>query len=358
MSFLRKLWDALFGDDSPKQATASPEPAGGGGVALLDPPPASAAQAGACPSDADGGHTSRFWWLPQDVKRETDEVPENLDRMSDELYHTLAKLVDSPSVELPRLPQNTERALAMLRDSNVNYHKLARVVEEDPTLTADVLRVANSVMFRGFSEITQLEPAFARLGQRNIRGILLNATMRHISIRLGSAKRSLGEGIWRRAVASGVIMNTLARRCGVDPDEAFLVGLLHDIGLLVVLSVTHGYELKHRQRVPRDVFDRLATEWHEHAGLRLANSWNLPEPLPPLIASHHRLPAEGDAHERLRLLILTSDAMCALLRFAPYHPYNLFEMPSMQRLGLRDDAKTRELLLSIPDAIGERLAGY
>jgi HD-like signal output (HDOD) protein len=353
MGLWQRLWDYFRGAADDAAPTAERP-------AALD---AAAAPAPAAPADAPADATAAdVWWAARPAGGAAPEPadegdPEALEQLHDGLYRELGALVDDPNPDLPRLPHVTERAMVMLGSVDVDYRALAGVVSEDPALTAQVLRVANSALYGGVQQVRSLELAFARLGQRTVRGTIMSATLRALSIRLeGSGpRRTLGEDIWRRALASGVAMSTLAPPCGRDPDEAFLHGLLHDMGLWLVLLVVHRHTQRTGARVPRSVFERLAAEWHEHAGRRLSEAWNLPAPLPDLIMSHHKLPAADDRLAPERCLIMTGDACCALLGYGPYQPYDLFQLPCVQRLGLADTPDVHTLLRGLPERIAERM---
>lgn len=353
MSLFSWLWHYLAGsDDSPPERRRAPDAATETATAVIDPPAEEAevevADDGDEPQEGD-------WWVPRKVESDGRTVSESEQRVFQDLYARLTRVLDDPNLELPRLPRVTDRALTLLRGAETDYRELAEVIEQDPALTAEVLRIANSVAYRGISEIRRLEAAFARLGQRALRSVLLGATVRSISITLGGGHRTLGEGIWRRCVASGAITAIMAERHGVDPKDGLLAGLLHDIGHFVVLTVAHDYQRRTGVRVPREVFDRLSAEWHEHVGLRLATAWNLPDPLPALISAHHNMPGPDDPLAKLRLLVMFSDATCALLRYSPYQPIDLFSLPCVQALGLKNDAPTRRFLRELPQHIETRL---
>lgn len=352
MTFLRRLWDSLFATASnadaqlPDQADA--------GTLTQDSNPSGAAQS---------GQPVRvpLWWVPetcavQDCEATDDSSDEpDSDYLDATLHQALEFALQDGALELPRLPHVTDRALLMLRGDNANYRDLSKVVSEDPAITAQILRVANSAAYGGVTEIRSLENAFARLGQRTVRSVILSASMRQLSIRIGGAKRTLGEKIWRRTMAAGVIMSAAAKRCRIDENDAFVAGLMHDIGQFVVLMVAHETTRKMGVKLPSAAFERISVQWHEAAGLRLAESWQLPAPLPALIADHHRLPATDDPHEKLRLLIMFADVVSSMLRYAPFHPYDFFATPCVERLGFTDTPETHEFLLSLPVTIEDRI---
>lgn len=297
------------------------------------------------------------WWIPEGEPI-TVVAPRGRGEPIDEpLYQGMATVLDDANLDLPRLPKVIDRVLMMLRDPEVDFRKLAELVGQDPALTVEILRRANSVAYRGFTEIRALDVAFARLGHRNLRGVVLGATVKSLSIRVGGAERTLGEELWRRAVASGVVLSQLATHLKVPENQAdpFLVGLLHDIGMLAVLKVVHEYQQKTSRRVPRPLFDMIAERWHEHIGLRLADAWALPDPLPQLIGNHHREPADDDPLKTWRLMIQTSEVITSLLGYRTYLPYDFFQLACVKRLGLDYEPEVFAVLQPIPQLIRERL---
>jgi HD-like signal output (HDOD) protein len=159
-------------------------------------------------------------------------------------------------------------------------------------------------------------------------------------------------------VASGVLLATFAKRFRLSEDDAFLVGLLHDIGDFALLRIIYDQQKAHGRKISRSVFDALSTQWHEHIGLRLADAWNLPDPLPQLIGKHHGEAPDHEPERTYHLLIQMSDAACSMMRFAPYVSYDFFNIICVRELGLQNDAATRRVLRELPGRIDDRLAVF
>jgi len=299
------------------------------------------------------------WWQPVGTPVLRADTGDELNTPTDRtLRDFLSRVVQSPDLDLPRLPQVTAKALNLLRGDSVDYRQLAKTIQEDPVLSAEVLRMANSVAFRGVQEITRLDAAFTRLGQRNLRSLILATNVRTLSIRVGGPEKSRGEEIWKRSLASAVIMARLSGRYQINEEEAFLVGLLHDIGELALLRVVHDYQKNHGKKVPRQVFDQLSRQWHEHLGLRLADEWNLPSPLPMLIGQHHAEPGADDPLRIYKRLIEFSEVCAAMLGYSPYVPYDFFNLKCTQELGITDCASMHVLLDTIPFQLAERMQSF
>lgn len=288
------------------------------------------------------------WWAPADVDLVREAPKPTKTTINAATHERIKRALDDPDLELPQLPRVTQQALMCLRSESLEYRELGKIVTQDQVLTAEILRVANSVAFRRMSEVQTVDTAFSRLGVRELRRILLATSMKSVMIHTGPLNRSLGRGLWQCSRVSAAIAEHVAPRVGVDPSQAYLIGLLHDIGKVAILRVMHEMLPGHVGGVPREDFDRVCENWHEHLGQRLASSWGLPDPLPEVIGSHHRQPDPNHPMRDQRLLISLADAVCAMLHYAPYVPYDFFHLDCVRGLGIHDDAETRQWLATWP----------
>ncbi len=302
--------------------------------------------------DEESQAAPRPWWLPRDDAPVAPHGPQTVDKR---LYDRIVASLDDQHLELPKLPEIAKKVLNCLRDDGGDMRRAAEFAGHDPALAAEILRIANSVAYRGVREITRLEQAFVRLGQKTLRGILLASTMKQLAIRVGGAHKSVGEQLWRGAWASGIIVGHFSKRYAIAEDEAFLIGLLHDIGQLGILKVTCEFQQTHNVTIARPVFDALCRRWHEHLGARIASAWNLPEPLPQLIGAHHRAPDADDSLRTQRWLIQLADVICAQLDYAPYEPVDFFALPCVSGLGLTDAPETHRLLAPLRDILRDQM---
>lgn len=296
------------------------------------------------------------WWVavPTDAAASARREAAVVDR---KLYDRLAAALDNPSLELPQAPAVAQRALSALREPDVKLADVADIVSHDAALAADVLRLANSNAFRGFSEIRRLDVAFARLGKRELRRLLLTNSVKALASGFTGELRRAADEVSRQAQACAAVMAHLAGRARVSGDDAFLAGLLHDIGQLGVLRVLSDHVDRNGGQIPRALVRQLNDEWHEHLGIRLADAWGLPDPIPEIIGNHHRPVPADDKLADLRLLTQLADLVCSRLGIGPAQAGEFFEVPCVRRLGLADDAETREMLLALPEVVKQALAG-
>ena len=348
----KRLRGALKGGSKGRGAPSAPLPPS----AAPFPPSAAAstalpvAEARAGPPSAEPDYTA--WWIP---KGETvTEAPQpKIPRKGGDpaLYDRLAETLSGDDLKLPAFPPVAQRAIALLQREDMDFAGLADLVGRDQALAAGILRLVNSPAYRGVTDIVRLDLALARLGRRTVRGTLMGTAMRSLTGRTEGIMRMYADELWFRSLASAIVLEEAAPKYRLSADDGFVVGLLHDIGMAAILRVARDEEIRSRREVPRPVFELLSRDLHETVGARLAEQWGLPQPLPSVAGDHHRNPSPDDPHLNWRLLVQLADVTCAMSGYSPYVPYDFFEVPCVQRLGLRDTAATRRLLGSMREKI-------
>jgi len=202
--------------------------------------------------------------------------------------------------DLPAPPNEAIRVVQACSKSNLDSHALAAMVTNDPILTAELLRVANSAFFGLASQVKSVSRAVTILGNRALRNLVLCITMRN-ALRTDSIPGFEIDVFWEDALRRAVSARSLAGLAGLDANECFTAGLLQDFGLLVLLymmpdRVQNWQALM--QATPeqrRDLEIELFHTTHDKVGLSLATSWGLPPDLALAMAYHHDGPPAGAA---------------------------------------------------------------
>lgn len=171
--------------------------------------------------------------------------------------------------------------------------EIANKVGREPALAAIVMRQANSAYYGYGRKVDTLPDACVLLGIGTIRTLALtNAALRFLAVDrdgLTAMRRELLE----HSIATAVAARALARRAGAHPDKAFLCGLIHELGTIVLTRVAkpeflHIYVTARRDR--RSFAEvELETLGFDHAALgsRIAESWRFPAPICDAIACQH-----------------------------------------------------------------------
>jgi len=171
-----------------------------------------------------------------------------------------------------RLPLQPLTAVAVLKNVNkpeLAAANLARLVEVDPALSAMVLRMANSPLFGFSGRVSSARQATVLLGTKTVGSLAVGGTA---SLVFGTAELTATPGYWAHAITVACASSTVARFQGVNPEEAFTAGLLHNAG---ALSVAEG-----ESSVDPD--DRCYAE----RSADLLRSWGLPTALVRAVRLH------------------------------------------------------------------------
>jgi len=249
------------------------------------------------------------------------------------------------------MPGVTERVRRKLRERNCSFTAVANEIAQDAVVAASVLRAANSPLYRGAECVTTLQSAVARLGTRALRTLMMHQAMHAVTFEGKGDNRRLAEILWRRALASAHIMHGLAQFTSVDREEAFVIGLLHDVGNVVVLRVARDQRALTRSEVDWEAFEYLCWECHQEFGELVADAWNLPATLKKLVSDHHRYPAADHPLRTERLLVHLTDMTNALLGYSPACSYDLLGSRAARDLRFPDQADIARFLADLPAQI-------
>jgi putative nucleotidyltransferase with HDIG domain len=196
---------------------------------------------------------------------------------------------------------------------------VADILADDPALTSKILKAANSAYYGFPREIGTLERAVALLGFNMVRSLALSIGIMH---RLPSGIRSSHfseEGLWTHSLAVAKAMEGLGRnaRPGESREHLFVVGLLHDIGKVVLIEFfrdTFVQALEEAQRPETALLHvaekRLFGFDHGEVGAMLLTRWKIPPVIAGPIGAHHEVGFPDGIDEVDVALLRLSDAVC------------------------------------------------
>jgi putative nucleotidyltransferase with HDIG domain len=197
-------------------------------------------------------------------------------------------------LELPMLPEAAARVIALCEDEDADARSLESVLGRDPSLTACVLKVANSSMYASKEPIVSLQHAVSRLGMATVRNLALTNSLQ------GRVFDVPGHGahvhdIWVHCAVTAVFAREIGRKLRRNVEAAFLCGLIHDVGRPIVLQTA--------LRIPRAQGSLTEAQlgyamdaYHERVGARLVAAWGLADWTAAAVAHHHD-PENAAPHE-------------------------------------------------------------
>jgi HD-like signal output (HDOD) protein len=195
---------------------------------------------------------------------------------------------------LPVMPELAMRLMRTLEREDTTLPEVAALIEHDPSLAAKVLRVANSAAIGAQREVSSLRDAANLIGMRHLRDLSLAACVTNLFPKDGQFDR---ERFWRHGVVTAGHAKALAGLCGVDPDTAYMAGLVMRIGRVLMLQVEP--EIVARCDALNDAPDSLIrheVEWlgcsHLEVSAALAKRWDFPKDIvDALVAARNPLAA-------------------------------------------------------------------
>lgn len=199
--------------------------------------------------------------------------------------------------ELSSLPQIIVEVINVANNPDASVADLAGIIMKDPALTAKLLRIVNSPYYGQSREITTIHQAVLTVGLRTVTAVALAAS-------IYDKFKSMGQSIdrvkfWRHSLEVALTSRAIAREVGYEPaEEAFVAGLLHDIGSLV-LEASFPDEFARNCRLVESGIRLTSVEqriWgtnHARVGQFLLKQWGLPERICTSVGSHHMIFDKG-----------------------------------------------------------------
>jgi len=217
---------------------------------------------------------------------------------------------------VPPLPAVLLKLRACCVDPDADFAAMAKVIETDPGLTANILRLANSAYFGARGTIGSVAFAISRLGFKRVHQMALAVCVAPIARTAVGGYGLDPDALWEHSLATGMAAEQLAADVpDVDPADAFTAGLLHDVGKLV-LGMFVADEYEEIRRLVRDEgcsFDEaergvLGTD-HAGVGAMLLRRWELPTAIVDAVRWHH-LPGGVGEPQPLVDLTHVADILC------------------------------------------------
>jgi putative nucleotidyltransferase with HDIG domain len=235
----------------------------------------------------------------------------------------MSTLISSPSVfranalaslgQLPSFSPILKNLMAGLAGDDVSFSLIAKWIEKDTVLAANVLRLVNSALYGRQSSISSIHHAISILGVNKVRNIVLSLSVSGMWTKVRTPK---GFSIARfnlHSAATAVLADMLVQKLPVDyPEGGFVAGLLHDIGkLLIALSAPDQYQASQQlcesgNRTLSECENELIGITHSELSALALEKWQLPEPIRRAVQDHH---AQSLDTSRLSTAVKIADAI-------------------------------------------------
>ncbi|MCA9184111.1 MAG: HDOD domain-containing protein [Pirellulaceae bacterium] len=239
--------------------------------------------------------------------------------------------LDAKKNELQMLPDAAAEALELVKDPNCTIAKFASVVERDVKLAADILALANSVMYSPGRPIASLQEAVVYVGFKKCQNIILSSCAASMMQKLGDEQRSVRDALWQHSLTTAVVAAQLNKCLSLGfQGEEFTAGLLHDFGRLL-LSALVPAKFSEFDRVSFDEAhsptelerEHISTD-HAAVGCAFVVNNRLPEELAEAVRYHHE-PRRGKVAAKLVAATALSDEIANYVHRDSNEPFDLQE---------------------------------
>ena len=228
----------------------------------------------------------------------------------------LAEDLNSRSIALPSFPDVVINIRKALEDPTCSSERLADVVRTDPVLVARLLMAANSAFHnRAGIEVVDLHLAISRLGFEVVRNTAITLAVEQIFS--ASEHKDVQDAIktvWNTSLSLASMSFVIARNIGtLNPDNAFLCGLLHEVGKLYILTRASDYP---ELMGDSDSLDKVIGDWYQSVGKSIIEAWGFAPEIAESVEVDDNLSSDGSSPASLvdvvhvaRTLLVADDAL-------------------------------------------------
>lgn len=231
---------------------------------------------------------------------------------------TLEALVKNTK-DIPALPVIVTKIFTLLDSPTTSGKQVADLIMSDQSLVAKMLKMANSAYYGRSREITTVHGALNLLGFKAVKEIVLSAGMSGVY-----DKALVGYGLekgllWKHSLSVAIAAGIIARKVRYpEPEEAYIGGLLHDVGKLIVDQHMRGVVNEILKKAQSEQIAFITAEKailgydHTDVGALVAEKWNIPSPLIEAIHGHHE-PEQATVNPKLTAIVHLANCLILTL---------------------------------------------
>ena len=290
-----------------------------------------------------------------------------------EFIQTLSDELSKGQVKLPAFPEVAMRIKSALEDPDMSTQQIAKLVVSDPVFSARLLKVANSAALNtSGKQIKDIPTAITRMGFKMAHSIAVSIAMDQVMNEPSSSLSSQFQKLWQHSVTVAALCYVITkkqsrhpnvRQSKINPDEAMLAGLMHDIGKTYILARAESHP---ELIADAEALEQVMFDWHTGIGSAIIENWDFDEAMMNVADEHELLDREtfepGHATD-LTDIVLVANLMAHLIEEGDEgneeeHLAAWQDVPAFERLGLDATAiseikdSSREEIDSIVSALG------
>jgi len=273
----------------------------------------------------------------------------------------IAKRLDEIE-DLPTVPHTMQRVLCEIQEVSSSAQSLQKIIEQDPVITAKILKMANSVYYSPITEISSVGRAVVTMGFMKIRDLVISVSLTGMFCEDLGYPEFQAKELWLHAIGVGIGAQLIAKKIpGLDPDDMFTAGMLHDLGRLVYClhfytALGEALELVKTTGVSLNQAEEELGVTHADIGAYLAKRWKLSDLLIAVIRHHHH-PHNAGEYAQAAAVVNLADSLAKYLQIGWI---GLGEKPGIKipkSLGLDAEA-VKEIVLQLKNEKEKIIASW
>lgn len=253
----------------------------------------------------------------------------------EQILGSLLEDLDANRLVLPTLPEVALRVRDAVEDENSNAADIANIISTDAALSARLLQVANSPLYRSRTPIENIQNAIARMGSTQVRNLVTSLVMQQMFQATSDVLDTRMRRSWEHSTQVASISFVIASHTpGLQKDQAMLAGLIHDIGVLPILVAADDIpELLEDEAMLDSVINKL----HPVIGEKILSSWSFPQSLVAVAAEHENLDRDPGGEPDYVDVVIVANLQSLI---GTNHPHTLMDwnsIPAFARLDMQPE---------------------
>jgi len=260
----------------------------------------------------------------------------------------IMRAIEDNSLVLPTLPEIALRIRKCELDPNLDIIGLARIIEQDPATTAQLLRIANSPLVRREVKVADLSKAISLLGMSYCSKVAISYSTRQLFNSKNSSSKNIMREIWQHSLNVACHCYVLANKTGLVPEEAFLAGLLHKIGALPIIAMSDK-----EKEYSLDELHKTINDVHPMLGEKILSHWQFPRSIIDVPQSYLDQNRYINNIDLCDLVSIANNHICNEEDFVPWE-----NISSLSRIGwnystIKDEFKNLSVEIELAHAVFE-----
>ncbi|MBU2705723.1 HDOD domain-containing protein [Zooshikella marina] len=258
--------------------------------------------------------------------------------LAEQILTELTEAIENEELFMPTLPEVALRIRETAEDPDVDVPTLAKVVSNDAAISARIIKVVNSPLMRASREIDNINMAVNRLGITYTANLATGLAMEQMFQATSDVVDKILRSVWQHSTEVAGISHVLCRHfTRLMPDQATLAGLLHQIGVLPILTY-----VEERGSIPDSIsLSRVIEEIHPRLGTRILRAWDFPENIAVVPSQYTNFSRDSDKVDYVDIVMVANLQTLA----GSGHPYTKLDwtqIKAFEKLGINPEDEEGE----------------